>query len=105
MRFGFRLLGIPIFCLALAFLLNSGADRFAASTMLSGIAPQLNYAGLASIVASVLCLAYNAWRVWQAQRGVGELCYSCGMPTSYHPNGRYGPYFKCWNCGTNRADR
>ena len=105
MRFVFRLLGFPIFFLVLAFLLSSGADRFAESVMLSGISPMLNYAGLASVAISLLCLTYNAWRMSQAWRGVGELCYSCGMPTSYHPNGKYGPYFKCWNCSTNRADR
>ncbi|SFA84941.1 hypothetical protein SAMN04515620_10540 [Collimonas sp. OK607] len=65
---------------------------------------RINYAGLASIAASILCLAYNAWRVWQEWRGIGELCYSCSMPASYHSNGKYGPYFKCWNCGTNREE-
>ena len=27
------------------------------------------------------------------------------MPTSYHARDRWGPYYKCRSCGTNRADR
>ncbi len=26
------------------------------------------------------------------------------MPTTYHVRGRWGPYYKCRSCGTNRAD-
>lgn len=104
MRFALRLFSIPVMCIILAFLLNGAAGTFGENPHLYALVPYLNYVGLGLIFIALSFLAYNAWRVWQAWRGVGELCYVCGMPTT-RKEGRYGPYFKCWNCDTNRANQ
>jgi len=62
-------------------------------------------ASLVFAVGAVLWSAASVWKLVQSYRGNGELCHQCGGPTSYIEKGRYGPYFKCWRCGKNRAAR
>lgn len=104
MRFAAHLFGIPALSLFIAYMLSIAADASAAFMHLSDLAQSLRYASVGLLLVAVGVLAYNGWRVWQSVNGQGEFCFSCGMPTS-HKEGRYGPYFKCWNCGKNRADR
>lgn len=62
--------------------------------------------GLILLGASLLWGLFSSFELWQWFNGRGgETCHNCGGMTVYHPNGRYGPYFKCMACGKNRVDR
>jgi hypothetical protein len=105
MRFGLRLFGIPAIFIAAALFLAPIAARFEESPYLVGLADYARYACWLLAVAAVCSVGYNLFRVWRASIGKDDKsCLHCNMPTS-HKEGRYGPYFRCWNCGTNRADR
>lgn len=60
--------------------------------------------GLLSI--SLVWFAYSSYRyyLWKNNRTKNN-CYNCGCITDYIPNGRYGPYYKCLGCGSNRSDK
>jgi len=63
-------------------------------------------AGVSLLGFSGLWFIVNSYKLWQWDRGNGyDACHVCGGLTSYHANGRYGPYFKCMACGKNRADK
>jgi hypothetical protein len=105
MRFALHLFGIPTVMIASALFLVPVGEQFEASTYLIGFAQYIHYISLGLFIAAAILASYNGFRVWRAYNGKDEdQCYTCGMPTS-RKVGRYGPYFSCWNCGTNRADR
>lgn len=105
MRFALRLFGIPAVLIAAALLLTPMAGRFEAIVFLAALADYVRYACWTLMVVAACLNGYNLFRVWRAYNGQEEdQCFTCGMPTT-RKVGRYGPYFKCWNCGTNRADR
>jgi hypothetical protein len=62
---------------------------------------------LAPWVFSALSLGAFLWSVcqtfklWRWNQGEGEFCHSCGGMV-VRKEGRYGPYFKCLACNTNR---
>ena len=63
-------------------------------------------AGIMLLLASVLWALLNSFELWQWYRGISnDICRNCGGMTNYHPNGRFGAYFKCMGCGKNIADR
>jgi hypothetical protein len=85
-------------------------NHFAQSAILTGIGKQTQsiapMAGLILLGASLLWGLFSSFELWQWTKGRGgETCHNCGGMTEYHPNGRYGPYFKCIACGKNRSDR
>jgi hypothetical protein len=105
MRFALRLFAIPVLAMVAAVALAFVAVRFDSSPYLVGLANYVRYACGVLTIVSVGTATYNLVRVWRAYNGEDEdQCTTCGMPTS-RKVGRYGPYFSCWNCGTNRADR
>lgn len=105
MRFAINLFAVPALALCISFLLQDAADKMSALTHLIQVAPYLNHAGGAWVLIAIVSLLWSSWRVYRACQGSDTTaCEHCGMPTS-HKQGRYGPYFKCWNCGLNRADR
>lgn len=105
MRLFLKVWGMPGALLLGGYLFLSAADTVAASRYLSGLESLVANAGIASAGAGVLLAGWNLWRVWRAYKGIGESCHLCGYPVSHIANGKYGPYYKCWNCGINRADR
>lgn len=106
MQLALRLFGIPFVCAIAAFFVTDFAERMSENKHLSQAAHYFDYAGLALILFALLYIAYHCWRIWAAFNGKDdEACMTCAMPTSHVANGRYGPYYKCWSCGTNRADR
>ncbi len=85
-------------------------NHLSQSTMLSGIGTQAKnlapMAGLILLGSSLLWGLFSSFELWQWSKGRGgETCHNCGGMTVYHPNGRYGPYFKCMACGKNISDR
>lgn len=105
MRLYFNLFGWPIACGVISLILFNASTQFEGRQFIGQFAIYLDYAALAAGVVAAVWLLANYGILWRAGQGKGEICYSCGHPTTYKPNGRYGPYFKCWSCGTNRADR
>jgi hypothetical protein len=96
---------MPMLAMLAAVALGFIAVRFDSSPYLVALANYVRYASGVMTVISVCAATYNLVRVWRAFNGQDEdQCTTCGMPTS-RKVGRYGPYFSCWNCGTNRADR
>lgn len=97
--------------LVIPFIFNTVVpNHFAQSTMLSGIGKQTQsiapIAGLILLGASTLWTLFSSFELWQWFKGSGgETCHKCGGMTKYHPNGRWGPYYKCMACGKNRADK
>jgi len=105
MRFALRLFAMPVLAMLAAVALGFLAVRFDSSPRLVGLVTYVRYACGAMSVVSICTVTYNLVRVWRAYNGEDEdQCTTCGMPTT-RKVGRYGPYFSCWNCGTNRADR
>jgi len=105
MRFILRLFGLPAVLLAVALLLVPVAAQFEANAYLNALADYIHYACWALLLVGSCLTVYNLLRVWRAYNGNEEdQCFTCGMPTS-RKVGRYGPYFSCWNCGTNRAGK
>jgi membrane-bound ClpP family serine protease len=105
MSLTFHVIGRPACFLVGAFLLDQAADNFDKSAFLQTLAPHISTGSTLFAIAAAAVLAFNVYRVWRARTGADDdACYECAMPTT-HKNGRYGPYFKCWNCGANRPDR
>lgn len=106
MRLFLRTLGVPLVCLIAAHLFMNVADTAAASPYLYQLAPYARYISGGLWLFALGLVIYNCMRVVRAIRGQDhDACHRCDMPTSYIANGRYGPYFHCWGCGENRADR
>jgi hypothetical protein len=106
MRLIIRALGIPLVCQVAAHFFMNLADDAAASEYLYHLAPYTRYVSGGLWLLAVGIGAYNCGRIFRAGLGKDEnACHRCEMPTSYVPGGRYGPYFHCWGCGENRADR
>jgi hypothetical protein len=105
MRFALCMFGIPAVLVAAALLLASMTPQFQAIIYLAALADSIRYVSWALMAVAAYLAGYNLFRVWRAQTGNdNDACEQCNMPTT-HKDGRYGPYFKCWSCGTNRADR
>jgi hypothetical protein len=105
MRLFFNMFGAPIAFLIAGYLLLSSGWGLYDNAMFGQLAIYLIYPGYICAAVSLLIMLTNAWKMWRAYQGKGELCDKCSYPTRYVQNGRYGPYFKCWNCGANRAHR
>lgn len=104
MRLAFRLFYIPVALVVAAWFLGGLANKFSATTYLTAAAEYVGTAGKLLLLAAICNLAYNGFRIWRAYSGNdSNACDRCCMPTTYK-HGRYGPYFKCWRCGANRAD-
>jgi len=69
----------------------------------SFISNGLWWGSLISLGASTILFLYATFRLWQWGKGADvETCHSCGCMVS-HKNGRYGPYYKCLACGSNKS--
>jgi hypothetical protein len=79
--------------------------EFAAMPMLAGLVSLTSLVSTAAFLVAMAFFARSCWRLYQAEAGIGEACHSCGSPVAYVDDGRYGPYFKCLACSTNRAAR
>ena len=69
-------------------------------------APFANLAayGILGIFALAACMFLHAtWFLIKSELGIGESCHYCGMPVRYVSPGRYGPYYHCISCGSNRS--
>lgn len=104
MRLILNMYGVPLALVVAGYLLLDASDRFDGNKYLGGASTLLLNAGAACAVVALIWAIASTWRVWRAYQGKGDLCDRCGYPTRHILNGRYGPYFKCWNCGGNRAD-
>lgn len=101
-----RLFLVPAALIGASVWLQNAVQTASESRYLTGLAGQLMYLPIGVVVIALIAVLRNIWRVWRAVHGHDEqACLHCSMPTTYHERGRYGPYYKCWSCGANRADR
>lgn len=77
-------------------------DAAAMQPMLVPLANVAIYGVVGIFALATYLMAHAAWLLVKADRGIGENCHSCGMPVRYVSPGRYGPYYHCMACGSNR---
>lgn len=75
---------------------------FQGHMLLVTLAEPVYWLSLCALVVAALLIVSASWKMWQASRGMGDLCHQCAMPARYIGDGRYGAYFRCMACGSNR---
>lgn len=101
-RLAFNLFFTPLALFSLAMITSSAIDRFENHPMLLPLVVLIQWGSVGLFVAAGSTFGWGIWKISQAVRGVGELCYSCGMPTRFISPGRYSPHHRCMACGVNR---
>ena len=101
-RLAFNLFFKPVVIFVLATITTLGIERLESQPMLRSLVPIIQWGASGLFVAATFILGWSIWKISQAVRGVGELCYGCGMPTRYLSPGKYSPYYRCMACGMNR---
>lgn len=103
LRLYLNLFAVPGICVFGGVVAHSVGREFAAMPMLAGLVRLTSLISMAAFVIAMAFFARSCWCLYQAEAGIGEACHSCGSPVAYVVDGRYGPYFKCLACSTNRA--
>lgn len=103
-RLYLNLYGGPIVLLVASYFLHSLGYNLDENPYLAQLGEYIVFAGKVSAFISAVWVVRNLWKLWRAYQGKGDLCQKCGFPETYIPNGRYGPYYKCWKCGTNCSE-
>ena len=101
-RLGFNLFARPVFLLICGLVADAYAQSVTSGPALQVLAIFADWFVIGALLVGMCWFLYSCWRLWGAIRGAGENCYSCGMPTRYIGDGRYGPYYKCMACDMNR---
>ena len=101
-RLGFNLFFKPAALLLLGLLALNFIDAAATQPMLVQLANIAIYGVVCIFILAAYLVAHGAWLLVKAERGIGESCHSCGMPVRYVSPGRFGPYYHCLACGSNR---
>jgi hypothetical protein len=61
------------------------------------------WASLLLLGAACITFLYYTFLLWKWDKGeAAEMCHVCGGMVTDR-NGKYGPYYKCLACGTNRS--
>jgi TRAP-type C4-dicarboxylate transport system permease small subunit len=61
------------------------------------------WASMVLLASFCITFLYSSFRLWQWDKGEdAETCHVCGG-MAIDKNGKYGPYYKCLACGTNRS--
>lgn len=103
-RLCFNLFFKPVVLVVLGFCAMNLVDAAATQPMLVPLAKIATYGIVGIFMLAAYLLAHGAWLLVKAERGIGESCHNCGMPVRYVSPGRYGPYYHCMACGSNRRD-
>lgn len=101
----FNLYGGPVVLVVVSYFLHSFGYQSEENPYISLLGSYMVYVGKAAALIAAVWTARNLWKLWRAFQGIGDICQRCGFPETYIPNGRYGPYYKCWKCGSNCSER
>ncbi len=103
LRLTINMFGLP----ALFFVCSIGLQliRVPIRPAFSSVDPFIVGISLLFLIIAIGWACRSIWVLVQAHRGIGDLCHECGMPAKLVEPGRFGPYFKCMACGSNRAVR
>lgn len=101
-RLCFSLFFKPVVLFVLGFFAMDMVGVTAMQPMLAPLANVVAYGIVGIFMLAMYLLAHGAWLLVKAERGIGENCHNCGMPVRYVSPGRYGPYYHCIACGSNR---
>jgi hypothetical protein len=102
MRYMAHLIGIPMLLLMTALATLTVSSRLVVKQELLDVSLYLYCISALLGVAAIGVQIYNCRRLWQASRGVGATCMSCGMPATKR-SGVHGPHLHCWQCGHNHS--
>lgn len=92
----------PLILFILVMITSATMKHLENQATLKSLVPLIQWGSIGLLVAALATLGWGIWKISQVVRGVGELCYSCGMPTRFISPGRYSPHYRCMACGVNR---
>jgi hypothetical protein len=101
-RLAFNLFFKPVMLVLVSLFALNLIEVAAMQPMLLPLTRIASYGIVGVLLLSGYLFVQSVWLLMNLVRGVGESCHNCGMPVRYVSPGRYGPYYKCLACGTNR---
>lgn len=105
LRLYFNLFWAPGLLLLAALLGDHHVGTLSGLPMLAGLGVLFGYAIAAAYGGALALILWGSYKLVRAELGLGEFCYNCGAPVRHIGAGRYGPYYKCLACGSNRSLR
>ena len=105
LRLCFNLFWAPGLLLLAALLGDHQVGTLSGQPMLATLGVLLGYAISAAYGVALALILWSGYRLVRAELGLGECCDNCGGPVRHIGTGRYGPYYKCLACGSNRSSR
>lgn len=97
-----NLFGLPSFLAIVALWGLSSIEVFSHQAYLAPLAQLGQWISVGLLTVAGAMYLIGARKLWRSFKGVGENCYSCGMPTKLIDPGKYSPHYRCLACGANR---